>query len=64
MNYQITQPPTILSKYVRYFWTLDLDPSDDCPQTLNILADRYPRLIIQQSTIRDGNEQLLCPHPS
>lgn len=41
------QPPAALQHYVRYFWTLDCRSAEQSRQVLKVMADRYPRLIIQ-----------------
>lgn len=47
MEYRIVPPPPALKNYVRYFWTLRCSRAERVQQVLKLMADRYPRLIIQ-----------------
>jgi AraC-like DNA-binding protein len=63
MEYQVIPPPPALKNYVRYFWTLDCSCAERSRQVLKLMADRYPRLIVQHlsghSAIRDPGGELL-----
>ncbi len=63
MEHQIIAPPAALKQYVRYFWTLDCGAAEESRYVLKILADRFPRLIIQhlegRSAIRKADGEVL-----
>ncbi|MCF0060539.1 helix-turn-helix domain-containing protein [Dyadobacter chenwenxiniae] len=55
MRYQVFPAPHVLSKYVRYFWSIDYQESTDFSKIIKIFADRYPRLIFQDL---DGHRKI------
>ncbi|MBD0258116.1 MAG: helix-turn-helix transcriptional regulator [Cytophagales bacterium] len=63
MEHQIIAPPAPLKRYVRYFWTLECGAAEESRYVLKILADRFPRLIIQhlegRSAIRKADGEVL-----
>ncbi|PWS26138.1 hypothetical protein DHW03_15190 [Pedobacter yonginense] len=55
MNHQIIQPPEILKRYVRFFWTIDQKSVSNLESTLKIFACRYPRMVFQHD---NGNSAI------
>lgn len=47
-------PNPSLRKYVRYFWSFDFDNLSDASSKLRIMADRFPKIIIQNMGGKSG----------
>lgn len=46
-SHQIYQPHPALKSFVRYYWSLDIQASGDSMLDLQVMADRFPRIVIQ-----------------
>jgi len=46
-SHQIYQPHPALKSLVRYYWSLDIQASRDSMLDLQVMADRFPRIVIQ-----------------
>ncbi|WP_026969399.1 helix-turn-helix domain-containing protein [Algoriphagus terrigena] len=57
-SYQIHQPHPALKHYVRYYWTLDVQLNEESMLNLQVMADRYPRIVIQ---CLEGKNALYSP---
>ncbi|RAV98568.1 helix-turn-helix domain-containing protein [Pseudochryseolinea flava] len=55
MEYRQYQPPRVLERYVRYFWSFDSFQNPNATLQIKSFADKYPRLIFQNL---DGFEAL------
>jgi AraC-like DNA-binding protein len=47
MTYQQYAPPSVLKRYVRYFWSFDVVQHPQAALHIKSFADKYPRLIFQ-----------------
>lgn len=46
-SHETYKPHPALKEYVRYYWSLDIQLSSESMLDLNVMADRFPRIVIQ-----------------
>lgn len=58
-SHRIYEPHPALKPYIRYYWTLDIHLKEKSLLDLHVMADRFPRIVIQ---CLDGKNALHSTH--